>query len=71
MYNHFQACSNPVTGALRTRSATAVSLSGVRFVNETELLAYGKRVLHVNKVTVVHQWLKTNNMTEKMLDIKH
>lgn len=42
MYNHFQACRNPVTGALRTRSATAVSLSGERSVNETELLAYGK-----------------------------
>lgn len=42
MYNHFQECRNPVTGALRTRNATAVSLSGVRSVNEIELLAYGK-----------------------------
>lgn len=42
MHNHFQACRNPVTGALRTRSATAVSLSGVRSVIEIELLAYGK-----------------------------
>lgn len=42
MYNNFQACRNPVTGALKTRSGTAVSLSGVRSVNETELLAYGK-----------------------------
>lgn len=42
VYSDFQACRNPVTGALRTRNATAVSLSGARSVNETELLAYGK-----------------------------
>lgn len=42
MYSDFQACGNPVTGALRTRSATAVGLSGARSVNETELVAYGK-----------------------------
>lgn len=70
-YNNFQACRNPVTGALKTRSGTAVSLSGVRSVNETELLAYGKWALHVNKLMEVHQWLKNNSMTEKMLVIKH
>lgn len=42
VYSDFQACRNPVTGALRTRRATAVSLSGARAVNETELVAYGK-----------------------------
>lgn len=42
MYGDFQACSNPGTGALRSRSATAVRLSGAGSVDETELLAYGK-----------------------------
>lgn len=42
MYNNFQACGDAVTGALRSRSGTSVSLLGVRSVNEMELLAYGK-----------------------------
>lgn len=42
MYSDFQACSKPATGALRSRSATAVRLSGASSVDETELLAYGK-----------------------------
>lgn len=42
MYNNFQACGDAVTGALRSRSGTSVSLLGVRSVNEMELLTYGK-----------------------------
>lgn len=42
MYNNFQACGDAVTGALRSRSGTSVSLLGVRSVNEMELRTYGK-----------------------------